>query len=189
MPAMTRNAAFWLAGTAAAHCVAEIHRGKGLTPLLGHVDGWNEVSFVRVTGRRVSFAEVISDRYSVDDVEALRLGRLALDADPPAGAHGAVFVTDQTLDVDERSMRVVLLEIRAYTEPTAACTMVIPYRHLCASHGFGVHRPTVIEVSNVSSEAFEYMMGSFFAGMESHRTGWAVWTASAVRELDSFYAV
>ncbi len=188
MPAMTRNAAFWLAGTAAAHCVAEIHQGARLTPLLGHVDRWNEISLVRITGRRVSFTELLSDRYAVDQVQALRLGRQQLDAEPPSGARGAVFATDNVLDVDERSMRVILLEIRAYCEPASACTMVIPYRHAGETLGFGVHRPTVIEVSNVGAEAFEYMMGSFFAGMESHRTGWAIWTASAERELDAFYA-
>ena len=188
MPAMTRNAAFWLAGTAAAHCVAEIHQGERLTPLLGHVDRWNEISLLRITGRRVSFTELLSDRYAVNHVEALRLGRRQLDAEPPAGAHGAVFATDQILDVDERSMRVILLEIRAYCEPTSACTMVIPYRRAGEAQGFGVHRPTVIEVSNVSAEAFDFMMGSFFAGMESHRTGSTIWTASAERELDAFYA-
>lgn len=188
MPAMTMNAAFWLAGTAAAHCVIGIHEGERLVPLLAHIDRWGEVSLVRVTGRDVRFAEIMTERYRVDHAEAMRVGTELLLAND-SQAHGAVFVTDHVLDVEDRPVRVLLLHIRAYAEPTASCTMVIPYRSASAPHGFGIHRPTVVNIENLAADELEYLIGSFFSGMESHRAGWEIWTASVVRELDTFYAV
>jgi hypothetical protein len=188
VPALTMNAAFWLAGTAAAGAVTDIHRGERLAPLLGHIDRFGDVSLARVTGRPVRFAELMSQRYQVDHREAMRLGSEQLDANVSC-AHGAVFVTDHVLDVESRAMPVLLLDIRAYTAPSAACTMVIPYRASSSPLGFGTHRPTVIESSRVGSDELECLMGSFFAGLENHQTGWKIWRASVVRELDTFYAV
>jgi hypothetical protein len=151
-----------LAGFFAAHGIWSISDGETLIPILGyeHADG----------GRGW-------DRYCFDDVaDGARAAQEALEVNE-IGAARAVVVADAYVHLDTGKVDALVIETTRYGLTPGSIEMAVPYRPATDPAGFAVYRPVFFQATGFDHPYYDTLADAFFAGVDSHEQGAAVWNA------------
>lgn len=147
-----------LAGFFAAHGVWSVSDGGPLTPLLGYDE---------VNGQRGM------TRFVAEDIaEGARKGREELETNP-AGRLRAVLVLDAYIHLESGKVDALIAEAVEYGPAPKKLVIAVPYR----PEPFAVHRPKFLEIEGFPDAETGNLADAFFAGVDAHEQGNAVWSA------------
>jgi hypothetical protein len=149
-----------LGGFFAAHAIWSVSDGAMLIPMLAFAKGGNR-QMIRLVGE---------NKGMVDE------GRKQLDGNLMT-ADDAVLLYDGYLTVGGEKLDTIFIEIRAYAMPSARMMMGVPYTPP-SSGKFRVHKPKLIEWTDCDGVDQRAAFNAFFAGVDSHEQGVAVWNAA-----------
>ena len=150
-----------IGGFFAAHAVCYLAEGQPVKPMLAHMRGedrgMSELDFATPT-------------------EAVEAGRKQLDANANNGAEAAL-VYDAVLNADGVKQDALFVEMRTYASPQSKAIVAVPYTP-SATGAFRVHKPRLLLWEKCESFDEHAMFASFFAGMQRHPQGAAIWNAA-----------
>jgi len=150
-----------LAGFFAAHAIWSVSDGAMLIPILGFTTEDGKRSMHRLVG---------------DNQRMVEEGRKQL-AENPMNADDAVLLYDGFLTLGGEKIDAIFVEIRAYFMPGARMTLGVPYTPL-SSGKFRVHKPKLLEWVDCDDIPQDAAFAAFFAGVDAHEQGAAVWNAA-----------
>lgn len=151
-----------LAGFIAAHAIWTLSEVDGLTPMVAFTTGDGE--------RKL-------ERLMFDDAgDAVEHGRKRLE-DDPFNADDGVLAFDGRITGDSGKLDAVILEMRSYAFPWAKAAIAVPYTP-ASSGQFRVHKPKLLEWHDCDDFDLDAAFEAFFAGVDSHEEGSAVWNES-----------
>jgi hypothetical protein len=152
-----------LAGFCAAHGIWSVSDGETLIPLVGYEEANGERGIVR---------------YARDDVgDGARAAQDALEYNEEGWAR-AVLVADAYLHTDDGRRDAVIVEAVRYGLTPWSMKVAVPYVPRTARSDFAVFRPKFIEVAGFDDDSdHEPLANAFFAGVDAHPEGAAVWNA------------
>lgn len=156
-----------MAGFFAAHGILSVSDGEPLMPTLGYEHANGD----RVMNRIID----------TDIADAAQAGQEALRAGEPGWVR-AVLVIDAYLHLDQGRTDALIVDAVEYGPDRHSMKVAVPYRPSQSPQGFGVFRPRFIEVLGVAEPDYVLLGDTFFAGVDSHEQGAAVWTAHLVDE-------
>lgn len=161
------NAIAKLSGFFAAHGIWGVSDGDTLIPMLGYEDTQGKGGMERIV--------------TEDVAEAVEMGRGTLREGREGWAR-AVLVFDGYLRRDEGRTDALFVDAVEYLPQRQSMMMAVPYRPPAASNGFAVYRPKFMEVPAAGEADLAGLAESFFAGVDSHEHGAAVWNAHLLDE-------
>ena len=149
-----------LAGFFAAHAIWCVSDGEPLIPMLAyeHVDGAREMN------------RLAADRFE----EGVAIGRQWLEENPH-GATRAVLVYDGYIRLESGRTDTLIIDAVEYQPTRWSFRMYVPYRSVGAAGGFAVYRPKFAEFEGADEPPVSELAEAFFAGVDSHEPGSAVW--------------
>ena len=150
-------------GFLAAHAVWCVSDGGPLVPFIGMELEGGKQNLVRFMdeedlGRAVAAAQ---EAFETNSHSAL-LSTLVYD--------GYVTLPDGKTDA-------LLLTSAVHCDPPISLGMVLPYRNAEHPDGFAIHRPKFTQLVGIELDS-DALGQAFFAGVDSHEEGAAVWTQS-----------
>jgi hypothetical protein len=156
-------AAFELGGFFAAHAIWCVSDGETLIPMLAYTtaDGSRQM-----------------ERFVGDFVKMVEMGQARLAKNDMNGTDGA-FLYDGRITLSSEKLDAILVEMRAYSSPKSRATIAVPYTPKGErSARFLVHRPKLIEWTECDDFDSTAVLEAFFAGVDAHEQGAAVWNAA-----------
>ncbi|GAB0104126.1 hypothetical protein JMUB6875_31000 [Nocardia sp. JMUB6875] len=155
------------AGFYGAHAIWSVSDSEGLIPLLGYVDADDAKGLVR---------------FAFDDVaEAVRTGGERLHAGQPSWLRAAL-VVDAFLHLPTGRTDGLIIDVVEYVPQRRSIQIAVPYRPHTAAQGFAVYRPKFLETNGFTEPDFDALGAAFFAGVDSHEQGAAVWNTHLLDE-------
>lgn len=148
-----------LAGFFAAHAIWCVSGSEGLIPILAYTleDGQRQMM-----------------RLAHGDLQAaVEFGKQQL-ADNELDANDAVLLYDGLLPMGDEKLDAVIIEVRAYFSPASQAVFAVPYTP-AAPGPFAVHKPKLLAWEGCEDFNLDACMQAFFAGVEAHEKGAAVW--------------
>ena len=149
-----------LAGFASAHAVWCIADGEVLIPLYAYMKDDENVGMERMPGERLE-----------DGVAA---GQNMLEQNP-YDTWAAVLIFDGRITLESGKFDALVIEFRSYSDNPGTVSVALPYTPHASNSVFAVHRPKIIELSAHLEEECESILEAFFAGVEQHEQGSAIW--------------
>jgi hypothetical protein len=151
-----------LAGFLAAHAIESIAAGVRPVPMLGFTDAEGQrqlQKFAGHVGESIEHARV-------------QLTTNAMDA------NDAVLLYDGRIQQGQTALRALVLELRCYAWPGAEVVLAVPYTRTAAAASLRVHSPKLLVWSGCEDFEMGAVLQAFFDGVQSHASGYAVWSAA-----------
>lgn len=154
-----------LAGFFAAHAIWSVSDGEVLIPMLAQETTAGERSL---------------RRFMDEDLEAaVEVAHEQQDANADGHAR-SVLLHDAYLHLDpeDEEAKVDAVVLHVVDHGTGARLVIgVPYRPADAEGGFAVHRPKFLEADGLDEDLVPQLGEAFFAGVDEHEQGVAVWNA------------
>ena len=149
------------AGYLSAHAIWCVSDGEPLIPLIGaELEGGKQTLLRFLDEEKLERAVEKAKENFLGNHQRALLATLIYD--------GYVTLPDGKTDA-------LVVESRIFCEPPVVLKMLVPYRSSDHTEGFAVFRPKFLELSGSESKDFDALGLAFFAGVDSHEKGAAVW--------------
>jgi hypothetical protein len=149
-----------LAGFFAAHAIWSVSDGEMLIPMLALEDAEGQRSMLRLIDDDTASAVAAGQERQATNPEGHACSALLHDAYLTLG------------DSEEGKLDAIVIHVVDH-DSGARLVIGVPYRH--ADEGFAVHRPKFLEAEGIDEDALEPLGQAFFAGVDAHEQGSAVW--------------
>jgi len=112
-----------------------------------------------------------------DDMEkSVALGKARLESNE-LDATDAALIYDGRIPINDQKFDAIIIEVRAYFSLASKAVMAVPYQP--SSQGkFRVFRPKFLQWEGCEDFDINQVVNSFFAGVDAHENGAAVWNKS-----------
>lgn len=112
-----------------------------------------------------------------DDAEkSVALGKERLESNE-LDATDAVLIYDGRIPVNDQKFDAIIIEVRAYFSLASKAVMAVPYQR-SPQGDFRVFRPKFLQWEACEDFDINQIVNSFFAGVDAHEKGAAVWNKS-----------